>query len=394
MTIAKTLLTAADVHLFYDEAFTDTTASPGDNADAEASELLQSIESFGHNITTFVGTGEQWITAAHDADVIAVPNLDTDLFLDPAAAHEVIHFVDAGGTMIIVGGVNGNHTTDLINALFGKSFVEKDLVSTLSSQFDDVGTYAGGPTAIGDSNGNDYTSAWTAASLPDYVTSLYQDGAGDSTVAAFQYGRGQIVWLGWNWSNALPSLGTQDDGWLEVLNRSISRSDLHPNGNEIVGTNKRDKVGAPDVARKFAATNLDDIISVGKGKDKVKAGDGHDTIFGGKGKDKLSGQDGPDTLVGGPGRDTLKGGAGIDDFVFNGAIKRKNLDKIKDFDDLHDILLLSQKIFTGLTVGAMSATQFDDHIDYTGKGQLKYDGKAFAKLSPGLDIDHTDFLVV
>ena len=393
MALAATDLNNAKVYLFYDEAFTDTTNNPQSETFAEATELRQSLQSFGHSITTFVGTDAEWVTAAKNADVIAIPNIDAPFTLSAAAAFALKQFVDGGGTLIVLGSVNTNHTTDLVNSLFARSFVEKDFGSQLSTKTADAdGTFAGGPATAGAPTGNLYTSAWTAASLGD-ATSLYEDGAGDSTIAAFQYGKGQVVWLGWNWENAAPSLGTQDSGWLSVLDRAISHAE-GPSGNVIEGTKKDDKVGFDLVAKKFNSTGFDDIIDLGKGNDKAEAGGGHDTIIGGKGNDKLDGQDGDDTVIGCYGKDTLTGGAGSDYFQFEAKPVGANLDKVKDYVDGTDKIVLASAVYKDFTPGVMSAQDFADHISYTGKGVLEYNGKAFAKIGQGHDIDETDFFVV
>ncbi len=49
----------------------------------------------------------------------------------------------------------------------------------------------------------------------------------------------------------------------------------------------------------------DDIISAGKGTNRVCGGDGDDTISGGRGMDTIFGEDGADTIRGGSGDDEL-----------------------------------------------------------------------------------------
>jgi len=387
------LAPGANIHLFYDPAYTQITASPGDDVAAEASELLQSIESFGFDVTTFIGTGAEWVTAAANADVIVLPAFQNDFTLSPHAAFALRQFVDEGGTLIVTGSTLTNKGSDLVNQLFAKAVEERDFV------FDDAtkesgapGFFAGAPSVLGDNDGNEYTSAWTADSLGDIV-SLYQDGLGDSVAAAFQFGKGQVVWLGWDWWNAKPELGQQDSGWLSVLDRSLSHAD-GPSGVVIKGTAKNDKVGFDLVAKNFNSTDRDDIIDLKKGNDKAEAGDGHDTIVGGKGNDKLFGEAGLDTLSGGDGKDKLSGGDGADYFVFDVKVKGANLDKVTDYEDGSDKFLLASSVYKDLTPGPLSAQDFADHISYSGSGVLKYDGKAFAKIGQGHDIDEGDFWVV
>ncbi|MEQ8700835.1 MAG: calcium-binding protein, partial [Bauldia litoralis] len=86
--------------------------------------------------------------------------------------------------------------------------------------------------------------------------------------------------------------------------------------------------------------------------------------------------------------------------------------RITDFDTDEDLVLLDQAIFTGLSLGPLSESEFargkkakdsDDHILYHKKsGGIWYDadGKGgqdavmFAKVSKGTSLDAGDFLVV
>jgi Ca2+-binding RTX toxin-like protein len=397
MAIAQTKLTNAKVHLFYDAAFTDITASPGDATFAEASEILQSIEdSLGHTITTFVGTGGEWVTATKQADVIVVPALNGNVPLQLEALFALRQFVDKGGTLIVVGSVNSQYGTALVNLISGQALVEKDIIAGDSTKQPDAGgnLFSNGLATIGDGDGLDFTSAWDKASVSPAVKSLYEDANGDSTVAALQFGKGQIVFLGWNWNNAVPFQGMQDGGWLNVLNQAISETDGKPSGKVINGTKGNDKVGFDIVGKKYNSTDLDDIAKLKAGNDKAKGADGHDVLYGQAGNDKLYGEDGNDTLIGCYGQDKLKGGAGIDYFQFEATPGGANLDKIVDYVDGTDKIVLASKMYKAFSPGVMSAQDFADHISYTGKGVLKYNGKAFAKIGQGHDIEETDFLIL
>ena len=323
--------------------------------------------------------------------MIVIPELTAPMTLSPGAAYVLKHFVDDGGTLIVTSQISASNDTDLINLLFGTALVEVANNSNSSPGELSGLTYEGGPGLL---TNNAYSEALKASSLPSFADKLYENADGNATVAAFQYGEGQIVWLGWNFDNAVPSLGTQDGGWKQVLNRSISLTDALPNGHFIHGTKHDDKVIFDAAAKKFTSTDRDDFIDLGKGDDKARGGGGHDTLLGGKGDDKLKGDDGPDTLSGGTGKDKLIGGAGGDYFVFDAKLKGANVDKVTDFTHGSDAILLSHAIFGGLTLGELTASEFDAHIDYTSKGALKFDGHTFAKLDAGLTIDHTDFLVV
>ncbi len=170
-----------------------------------------------------------------------------------------------------------------------------------------------------------------------------------------------------------------------------------------------------DLVQKFhdAGAGLDDVISLrkgnhevfaggghdilegGRGNERLHGGRGHDILQGGKGNDKLHGGHGRDTLAGGKGNDKLSGGPGGDHFIFDQKPGGLHADRIKDFVDGKDLMILKASKFDGLTDGEMTAQQFGTHIDYNAHGWLSFDDQKFAKLQSGkIDIDHTDFLVI
>lgn len=152
-----------------------------------------------------------------------------------------------------------------------------------------------------------------------------------------------------------------------------------------------------DLVQKFheASAGLDDLIVLKRGNQEAFGGGGDDILKGGRGNDKLHGGNGEDTITGGKDNDKLWGDGDSDHFVFDQKPGKRHADKIKDFVDGEDLLVLKSSKFGGLTPGDMSAAEFSLHIDYNSNGWLRFDDQKFAKLpSDGIDIDHTDFLVV
>jgi|GEM_PF-5864960 len=78
-------------------------------------------------------------------------------------------------------------------------------------------------------------------------------------------------------------------------------------GEELVGTNGRDKMKGSDG---------NDYLMGHAGNDELTARDGDDVLDGGAGDDRLKGEEGDDVLLAGAGDDRLNGGEG-DDFLFS-----------------------------------------------------------------------------
>jgi hypothetical protein len=57
-------------------------------------------------------------------------------------------------------------------------------------------------------------------SVPSGAKSVYQDVSNNTAVAVIPYGRGEIVFVAFDWYNAVP-VGTQDNGWLGILGNAV-----------------------------------------------------------------------------------------------------------------------------------------------------------------------------
>ncbi len=117
------------------------------------------------------------------------------------------------------------------------------------------------------------------------------------------------------------------------------------------------------------------------------------------------------TISGREGNDTLKGQGGADTFVFDRAFAPNNVDRIIDFGDGADDIMLKASVFTGLSAGALAADAFvlgtaaadaNDRIIYDQTtGQLWHDADGvggadaslFATLSNKATLDADDFSI-
>jgi Ca2+-binding RTX toxin-like protein len=124
------------------------------------------------------------------------------------------------------------------------------------------------------------------------------------------------------------------------------------------------------------------------------------------------GNAGANVINGGGGNDTLFGLGGADVFVFDTPLGPGNVDVLADFVSGEDLVHLDNGVFTGLSLGALSAAAFlegtaattADHriIHDSVNGRLLFDADGngiglaveFAGVSPGLPITVGDFLVV
>jgi len=157
-----------------------------------------------------------------------------------------------------------------------------------------------------------------------------------------------------------------------------------------------------------------DLINGGQQNDSLYGEAGNDRLYGSSGSDYLSGGVGDDRLYGAWGNDIFRGGSGKDAFVFyTNPSSTTNIDTIRDFSVVNDTIWLENKVFTALgAAGRLASTAFwtgDQAHDETDRiiydrddGVLYYDSDgigatqqvAFAKLSAGLNMTRSDFLIV
>lgn len=156
-----------------------------------------------------------------------------------------------------------------------------------------------------------------------------------------------------------------------------------------------------------------DEVSGRGGQDTMKGGNDSDGLNGGGGGDSIFGDAGNDILDGGGGVDSLTGGAGKDAFLFDNQLNGSNLDTITDFKIGTDVIQLAAAAFPGIGgTGQLASKKFVLSTDYKGQddvvvyfkatGKIAYeidggklgDAIQFAKVTPGLGLGASDFLIV
>ena len=220
IVLAMSSITYAEsVGVFYNSSYNDTGSGSGD----EAGEIARSVNFLGHTANLFSGTtGGAWGAAAAANDVLLFPEPErastSRINLLTSRIRTVVrNFVASGGRLIVIGDYTDNdeHTARFLNRIFGYNLSERREEYRSYRTSAAAGTlFAGGPSSLPSNNG-------TAAlrNLPSSATSVYRRSS-DNTVVQFDYGNGEIVYLGWDWFEARPGPG-QDGGWLGILDMAI-----------------------------------------------------------------------------------------------------------------------------------------------------------------------------
>jgi hypothetical protein len=216
----------ANLAMFFDAAYVATGAG------GEGSELRDSLTALGHSVSTFTGLdAASFQQAIAGADALVIPEADlgnfaTDLSLN--AKFVIREFVAQGRGLIVAAdtGNGGTEDVDVLNSVFGWTLtdVTTPAASSLNATAAAGTRFAGGPSILPPNN---QVSALGLASLPAGSRALYKSAANNVYIAQMPFFDGQVVYLGWDWFSATPAPGTQDGGWIDVLNRAVNEV-THP----------------------------------------------------------------------------------------------------------------------------------------------------------------------
>jgi Ca2+-binding RTX toxin-like protein len=297
---------AAKVAFFDDPAYVDTAGG----SSAEADNLHASLVAQGHSVKTFTGiTSIAWSRGLAGQQLLVISDLENGNLaadLTEAAEHTIRSYVATGGAIAITRSAGGQAPA-LLNDLFGLSLATAVSAPPYALQGGVGGTrYAGGPASLPALNSTQ--EPLSAASLPGGAKAIYANG--DAVVVALlSIGSGEVAYLGWDWFDAAP-VGTQNGGWLNVLNRTVN--EISGLGCTISGSGGVDALIGTSGKDRICGFGGNDVIQARRGADIVFAGRGNDDVFGEGGNDRLFLEAGRDDGRGGAGNDFINGGTGAD----------------------------------------------------------------------------------
>ncbi|MDH3594188.1 MAG: VCBS repeat-containing protein [Rhodospirillales bacterium] len=214
--------TKAKVALLADTAYVDyydTLNSASLAIWSEASNAQASIQREGHQVMPFTDLSAPGLsTLLEDRDALVLVDTFGGLVaaLSTSARAEIVDFVNAGGKLYIL--KNSETNLGVVNALFGFSLASGDFQPTYDLDAVEAAgtTFAGGPSTL---DAPSDTSSLSQASLPPGSRAIYRTGT-DVAVATIPVGCGGIVYLGWDWFDAVP-VGSNGPLHVEVLNRAL-----------------------------------------------------------------------------------------------------------------------------------------------------------------------------
>lgn len=192
---------------------------PG-NANAEGSNLVRTFESLGRRVGLLYDLDPaSFALRIQGRSILAIPDqalatFDTALTGAPGSRGVVVEFVQGGGIFMVFRPDTG---LDCINNTFFFSLASGGLSLPIALEPGFAGTiFDGAPATLPNNNA---VSTVDDATLPAGSIVVYADANGDAAVVLIPFGQGWIALFGWDWFDAAP-VGSQDGGWLDVLDRT------------------------------------------------------------------------------------------------------------------------------------------------------------------------------
>ena len=203
------------VSVFDNPLYVDSSGGVG----AESDNVQASLTNLGYSVVTFTNI----VSGISGQSVVVIPELENgNLAADLTAPERTAlqNFVQGGGTLVVHGSFQTTRTAGLNKSILGTSVMESlesvGAVYTRTPQA--VGTsFAGNPASLATLDGSDYLAT---SSLPPGALNIYSNGT-RTLVAVLPSGAGRIVFLGWDWYNAMP-IGSQNGGWLQALSSAVT----------------------------------------------------------------------------------------------------------------------------------------------------------------------------
>lgn len=191
------------------------------NAGSEASNLEFTIKSFGYVVTQVNAIDSAALAGVlRTSGVFVIPEAGGDIWLDMTAGARTVleRFVDSSGGVLVVTADDAG--LGLVDSLFGYTISSGlDSIVSVFNGTNAAGTpFAAGAPLLYDNNGTYY---FDPATLPTAGKAIYiTAGGAGASVGYMTQGRGVVVFIGWDWYQAMPK-GAQDNGWLEILRRAL-----------------------------------------------------------------------------------------------------------------------------------------------------------------------------
>jgi hypothetical protein len=207
---------AANVAIFNDGAYVDTTSTLPPESPPEPENVRADLEAQGHIVTMFTGVDStSWADAIAANDVVILPELEAGSLsgdLTAGAQTALRNHVAAGGGFIAM--FNSNGSLALVSSIFGMTAPvsagaatsNRNATAILGTVFVDASPALSTPSA---------TTAITTASIPSGARALYTSAANCEAYAT-TFGTGRIVWLGWDWFGA-----TRPSDWVGLLGLAV-----------------------------------------------------------------------------------------------------------------------------------------------------------------------------
>lgn len=193
------------------------------NREAEGSNLEATLRRLGYPLKNMYLGALGDLPRSDRVKAVVVPELEKGSLRELAVAFRAARrglkkYVASGGRLVMLLDSPDQHRfAEILASTFRwrglQTRAQQGSLGSLNVEAARALGIAGLPTHI---ERNNDTDVILKTSLPRNAHILYADEAGDALVSVLPYRNGQVLILGWDWYEAVPT-GARDGGWLQVL---------------------------------------------------------------------------------------------------------------------------------------------------------------------------------
>lgn len=188
----------------------------------EANNVMAIMDQASISYQTFTDISEGFFGSLSSSSKILIPEIEEDNLnpdLTSGARSALNNFVNNGGTLIMFNPGNGDVLT-VLNETFGFTLQEGNVNTPINITSSGEELF---PDEAGSLPSLSATNSIDSSTLPEDSVVLYEgDEANESVVTLINYGNGKIYVLGWDFYDAPPLGGENENGWNSLLEAIIA----------------------------------------------------------------------------------------------------------------------------------------------------------------------------
>jgi len=207
----------AGVYILINDSYVDYDSTPPASSSREPNNLMAIMDAADIGYETFIDIGQATFSSFSTDSKILIPELeenDLNPDLTSGARSAINNFVNNGGTLIVCEPDNGD-ILSVLNDTFEFNLSANGASEPISLTEEGSLLFPDESSTLPSLSATDSVDSST---LPENSVVVYEgDGLNQSVVTMIPYGNGKIYILGWDFYDAPPTGGENEQGWNHLL---------------------------------------------------------------------------------------------------------------------------------------------------------------------------------